>query len=210
MTELQQLRAFDVRFEYGLRRTVWLVRAHGAPRAAGPSGPVAKVAKEADPESRRPYRVFEGPALDRPVGTVSQAVALDAEGFEIGRIHVESERRLLADDQIWTFTQAGLDPLHGTPRGLASRARHNAVVGEALENGLTDLLSAHRMRFRAPGSEGFELTRRAGVHSRYRVAVHDDQVNRLLVLACIARFDSEYGTTDVRKLLPSVVGLFRR
>jgi hypothetical protein len=68
---------------------------------------------------------------------------------------------------------------------------------------------AHSLRYRSSISEGFELTRRPGVNSRYDVRVHDPRIDRLLVLSAVSYFESEHGDADVRKILPSIGGLFR-
>ncbi|MDH6144252.1 hypothetical protein P3T35_006291 [Kitasatospora sp. GP30] len=71
------------------------------------------------------------------------------------------------------------------------------------------MVLAHSLRYRSSISEGFELTRRPGVNSRYDVRVHDPRIDRLLVLSAVSYFESEHGDADVRKILPSIGGLFR-
>jgi hypothetical protein len=204
---MHTLNQFQVSFTFRRRETTWLI-------ADGNDTPVARLHKPADPDSRKPYRVYGGPALDHLLGYVAISIALDADGRELGRVRHRSHtswglRSGLLTDEDWTVTQPGLGTLEGRPAGLGSRARHAIGVGNVMDNVLTDVVLAHTLRYRGATSEGFELTRRPGVNSRYDVRIHDPRVNRLLVLAAVAYFDSEHGDADVRKILPSIGGLFR-
>lgn len=204
---IRTLDAFSVAFAYRRRETTWLVH------APGQDAPVARVHKAAAPDSREPYQVYGGPQLDELLGLLSGRRALAADGSRIGEVTWAGRNGLrggLLADEKWTCVQDGLGELDGRPVGLGSRARHAYVVGSLLDNGLTDLLLDHSLRYRDESSEGFEFSRRSGVRSRYDVRVHDPRVNRLLVLAAVGRFESEHGTADVRTLLPSIDGLFRR
>jgi hypothetical protein len=205
---IHTLNHFQISFTYRRRETTWLIHQHGG------DTPVTRLHKPADPGSRKPYRVYGGPALDHLLGYVAISIALDADGRELGRVRHERHtswglRNGLLTDEDWTVSQPELGTLHGRPAGLGSRARHAIVVGPVLDNLPTDVVLAHSLRYRGATSEGFELTRRPGLTSRYDVRIHDPRVSRLLVLAAVAYFDSEHGDADVRKILPSIGGLFR-
>jgi hypothetical protein len=206
---IQDLDRFSVDFEFRRKETAWTVRADGSRSA----GPVARGHKPAALNSRKPYQVHGGPNLDQLLGHVGLSIALGPDGSGIGTVSRRSleglDGGLLADEE-WTFAQQGLDVLHGRPAGLGSRARHTFAVGDVLDNGLTDVLLKHTLRYRGEQSDGFEVTRRPGVRSRYHVRIHDQRLDRLLVLAAVVHFDNEHGDTDVRKLLPSISGLFQR
>ncbi|WP_042407799.1 hypothetical protein [Streptacidiphilus carbonis] len=206
MNSLDTLDSFNVRFEFRQNETTWTVC------AGKMDEPLARLHKQGAVNSIKPYEVYGGPGLDELLGRVAISIALGPDGTRLGTVSRRAQDGLeggpLTDEE-WTFTQEGLGALRGTPLGLGSRARHTYVVSNVIDNGLTDVLLEHRLRYRAPDSEGFELTRRSGVRSRYDVRIHDPRVSRLLVLAAVAYFDEEHGDIDIRKLLPSIAGLFR-
>ncbi|TQF03706.1 hypothetical protein E6W39_17555 [Kitasatospora acidiphila] len=204
---IHALNEFSVNFTYRHRETTWLIHRNGS------DAPVARLRKPEAPDSLKPYQVYGGPQLDELLGHVANSIALAPDGRRLGRVRLRSKQWGLRDglstDEEWTFAQDGLGELHGQPMGLGSRARHAFVVGNLMDNVLTDVVLAHSLRYRSIISEGFELTRRPGVNSRYDVRVHDPRINRLLVLSAVSYFESEHGDADVRKILPSIGGLFR-
>ena len=204
---IRTLDAFGVAFEFRRTETIWTVRAKGQ------DAPVARVYKQGAVNSAKPYEVYGGPGLDELLGRIAHVFAVRPDGTRIGTVARNArggfDGGLLTDEE-WLFAQEGREVLTGKPVGLGSRARHAYVVGGVLDNGLTDVLLEHNLRYRGAESAGFELSRRSGVRSRYDVRIHDPAVDRLLVLSAVGHFDLEHGDSDVRKLLPSIGGLFRR
>lgn len=98
----------------------------------------------------------------------------------------------------WTFAQSGLPVLHGEPAGANSALRHSFPLRMVLGNGIADSALSFRLRFRAPGSAGFEFTRLAGVRGRYAVRVHDDRLSRLLILSAVVRHCA-FSDSDIRQ-----------
>lgn len=204
---IQHLDSFDVTFEFHRNETTWTIR------TGGRDAPVARLHKQAAVNSVKPFEVHGGPGLDRLLGHVAIGIALGPDGARIGTVAHQTLGGLeggLLTDELWLFRQQDLGVLEGRPVGLGSRARHAFGVGSLVDNGVTDVFLEHRLRYSNADTDGFELTRRSGLRSRYDVRIDDPRVNRLLVLSAVAYFDELHGDSDVRKLLPSIGGLFRR
>jgi len=186
---LQALDAFAVSIDYGRAHTTFEVRADGR------RDPVARMHKDGAYDTAHPYRVSTGPQFADFAGYVTPFSAMSADGAEIGSVRLR-ERTLRTDE--WTVTQHGLAALTGLPKGLNSRLRHGSPLRLIPRQDLADVLLSVRLGFRAPESPGFELTRRVGVRAHYGVRIHDPRVDRLLVLACVAHFNT-YASVDPRK-----------
>ncbi|MEU9075172.1 hypothetical protein [Kitasatospora sp. NPDC048538] len=183
---LAALTELTVAVDYGRAHTTFLVHADGS------RAPVARMHKDAAYDHSAAYRVFGGPRLDQLLGHVDNFSAAAADRSPIGR--VDHRSRSWRPD-LWTFEQHGLAALEGEPVGLANRARRSLPL---LDRGVVDTALAFRMHYRSAESAGFELTRHAGVRATYGVRIHDPRISRLLVLACVAHFNT-YSTADPRK-----------
>ncbi|MER7753720.1 hypothetical protein [Kitasatospora sp. NPDC097643] len=187
----ESLSAFTVAIDYGRAHTTFLVHADGAAQ------PVARMHKDAAYDHSAPYQVFGGPGLDQLLGHVTGFAAIGPDRSPIGK--VDHQSRSWRHD-LWTFAQQGLAVLEGEPVGLGNKARRSLPL---LDRGVVDAALTFKLRYRSAESAGFELTRHAGVRATYSVQVDDPRISRLLVLACVAHFNT-YGTADPRKALVDV------
>ncbi|MEU9041601.1 MULTISPECIES: hypothetical protein [unclassified Kitasatospora] len=188
---IDSLTAFTVAIDYGRAHTTFLVHADGSP------GPVARMHKDAAYDHSAPYQVFAGPGLGQLIGHVNNFSAIAADRTLIGRV---GHRSRSWRHDVWTFDQNGLAVLEGEPVGLANKARGSLPL---LGSGVVDAALPFELRYRSAESAGFELTRHAGVRATYAVRIHDPRISRLLVLACVAHFNT-YGTADLRKSMVDV------
>lgn len=149
-------------------------------------------------DSLHPYQVHTGPQRDQFVGYVTPFGAKTADRVKTGS--VDFSGRFLRSEK-WVVTQHNLSyPLTGLPEGPNSRLRHGSLLRLIPFQQKTDVIFPFRLRFSSPRSAGFELTRSAGIRSRFTVAIHDPAVDRLLTLACVAQFALfAENVTDPRK-----------
>ncbi|RXS85658.1 hypothetical protein EST92_07610 [Streptomyces sp. TM32] len=192
---IESLNSFTVSVEYARAHTTFLVRADGQRE------PAARVHREVHYEGLRPYTVTAGPGLTECVGHLNEWKAWLPDRTLVGT--VEHSRRTNSADR-WTFAQHDLGELTGAPVGAGSRLRHASPLRMAFDAVQVNNVLSHRLRFRSHESEGFELSRPAGVRSGYEVTVHDPRVSRLLVLACLVQFN-RYVASDPRKNLVDLV-----
>lgn len=175
---IESLDAFTCVPEFSRKHTTFRVYAQGQKE------PVARAHKDSAWDTRFPYHVFEGPGLDRLVGYVTPWEAMTADRVRIGRVDRRSGSAARRDK--WSFQQSGLPELLGGPDGRATKLRHSFPLRAVLANAPADALFSLRLLFQGAGSNGFELTRQSGLNPRYSVRIHDERVDRLLVLACVA------------------------
>ncbi|WP_329116270.1 hypothetical protein [Streptomyces sp. NBC_01465] len=156
--------------------------------------PAARLHKDGAYETRNPYQVHAGQDLAQLLGYVTPFAAVAPDRTEIGTVR-NREGGLRKDT--WTVTQHGLATFDGTPDGANSKLRHASPLRLIPFRELGDNLLSFRLRFRAPQSQGFTVTRRAGVRATYEAKIDDPRVSRLLVLACIVQLNND--TVDPRK-----------
>jgi hypothetical protein len=156
--------------------------------SAGSDLPVMRLYKPYFYDSLHPLQAFVGPRLDRPAGWVTTVGAKSADGTKHGTVsHVTGSP---SRQESWTVEQRGLPALTGTPHGRGAKLRRTTPVAAVpFAGGALDLVLDYRIRFRGEGSEGFEFSRRKGVHARYALRLHDRRVNLLLALAAVVRYD---------------------
>ncbi|AJT68792.1 hypothetical protein [Streptomyces chattanoogensis] len=186
---IQAPEAFTVSVEYSRNHTAFHVHTDGRQE------PVARMQKDGGYDTRYPYRVYTGAGLDEFAGYVTPFAAMTAERAELGSVR-HRERTLRPDD--WTFTQHDLGVLTGLPEGGANKLRHGSPLRVVLDHAWGDALFSFKLRFSSAESAGFEFIRLAGVRARYRITVHDPRVSLLLILACVAQFNT-YAASDPRK-----------
>lgn len=200
---IQSLDSFTVSVDYGRKHTTFHVCVDGQ------HAPVVQMRKRGVYDSRYRYSVYAGPQLDELVGFVSNVGTEASDGqVKLGRVDHRSGG-LLGKDQ-WTFAQTDLPVLTGMPKGFSgklrdSRARSLAEclspsIIPAIASSVFDVSTSRCLLFSAQESTGFELIRRAGLRSRYAVKIHDDRINRLLVLACVVHYDT-FCTRDPRQAI---------
>lgn len=170
-------------------------------RQADPS-PVSPDSERAGPIATQPsFDVLAGTQLNQFAGRVTLGGAWAPDGTPVGTVKRRSGRLedlvpstglpalLYMGDSQWRVRQDGLPVITGQRSGLGARVRFN---------GLTNLVSSSDVladrgaiaglpftfRFKARGTEGFEIARPAG-QPRLAVTVHDPRINRLLVLSCV-------------------------
>jgi len=185
---IQSLTSFTVTADYGRAHTTYNIHVDGQ------NAPVARMHKDTVYSSLSEYRVYTGPDLDQLVGYATNFLARAADGTRLGRVH--TRRRALRDSE-WTVTQNDLGDLTGASVGAGTKLRRDSRLGNLLALPAAEFAFTTRLHFRSPESTGFELTRLRGVRARYAAQVHDDRVNRLLVLACVAQY-AEYHARDIR------------
>lgn len=186
---IQTLDEFTCVPEFGRKETTFDVHVKGQ------KAPVARVRKDGVTDSLRPYVVVDGPQLDQRIGWVNSVQALNAEGTVVGEVSRRS--RHYAEDDL-SVTQAGLPVLEGRPEGVQTRVTRSFPMNVVLGNVGAGYVLATRLRFSAPGCEGFSVARPQGVKSRYTVTIHDQRINRLVPLTCIL-YIARNLTGDVRQ-----------
>jgi hypothetical protein len=140
------------------------------------------------------YRVYTGPGLEQLDGYATDFGARSVDGTPLGRVHTRT--RLLRDGE-WIVTQNGLGELTGESVGAGTKFRRDSRLGNFFAVPASEFAFTTRFHFRSPESAGFELTRLRGVRARYAAHIHDERVNRLLVLACVAQY-AEHHAQDIR------------
>lgn len=195
--ELRALTSFSAKVRLSTSRTILdVLPAEGAP-------PVARMTKVGPLRKRAAYELFTGPGLKTVAGQLSPSGALDAEGRSLGIVNLTAGRvpdadvhplhgglrtNAVADPRRWRVVQPGLPPLSGQPVDRAARLNYNHVTGVMDKIGFgikVDYRGILTFRFSAPGCEGFTVavtSRKA----RHDVTVHDERVDRRLILACLA------------------------
>lgn len=187
---IRSLDSFTVSVDYGRAHTTFNVHADGRRE------PVARMHKdEAYDHMRKLYGVYTGAQLSELIGYVQPFAAIAADRTPIGK--VDHKRQPFGKDH-WVFTQNDLGVLTGTAAGISSKAKLTFPLNIVLDRAVVDAALAFRLHFRSPESKGFEMAREAGVRATYAVKIHDARVNRLLVLALIAQFNT-FVTSDLRK-----------
>ncbi|MQY32538.1 hypothetical protein SRB17_04890 [Streptomyces sp. RB17] len=188
---IQSLSSFTVTADYGRAHTTYNVHVDGQ------QTPVARMHKDTVYSSPSEYRVYTDPGLDQLVGYVTDFSAKLADRTPLGK--AETRNRALRDVE-WTVIQNGLGELIGKSAGVSTKLRRDSRLGNLLAVPASEFAFTTRLHFRSPESAGFELTRLRGVRARYAATIHDDRVNRLLILACVAHY-AEHHAQDIRQPL---------
>lgn len=198
---LDSLTDFTVIPSYHRARTRFDVYAEGS------RDPVAQVRGDRGPDTLRPLDVFTGPALDQAAGWVNAVLAIGPDRARIGK--VAGGKRLFGKDR-WVFAQNGLPELQGKRAGALGSLRDAAPIArDFLTGGVADAALSARLRFSAPGCQGFEFTRQSGIKTRYKVRVHDERVSRLLVLACVLYYDRFVNADPRREIASATANPFK-
>ncbi|WP_042387569.1 hypothetical protein [Streptacidiphilus melanogenes] len=194
--DLQSLDAFTVGIDYGREHaTFWVT-------PAGQSEPVVRMHKDHPYDvAVRPYYVYPVAAPEQLLGYVKMGKAWDAQQTEIGAVGDMRKPQRMHQGPI---VQHGLGALTPTRPGVRGTVHKVAAFVEDLVGGglLTDhdvldaAIAAH-VHCAGPTSQGFELTRRAGVTATYEVVVRDPRVSRLLILAYVDCFN-DHSAFDLR------------
>ncbi|MFF4576425.1 hypothetical protein [Streptomyces sp. NPDC001410] len=108
---------------------------------------------------------------------------MSADRLPLGKV---GSRRWALRDGEWTVIQDGLGELTGESVGVGTKLRPDSRLGNLIAVPASEFAFITRLDFRSPESAGFELTRLRGVRARCAATIHDDRVNRLLVLDCVA------------------------
>lgn len=177
---LDSLTDFTLLPEYHRDRTLYHVHA----KTAG--GAVALLRSDDIYDSGRPLQVLTGPGLDQPAGWVSWSGAKNADGTVLGKV---SRKRGVVRKDAWIFAQHGLPELQGERPGVVGAMRETLPARMVLGEGLKDTALSLRLRFSAPGCDGFEFTRPPGLRAKYRVRVRDERISRLLAIACVIHYN---------------------
>lgn len=177
---IDTLSEFTVAPEYHRDRTLYHVRRKD-------SDLVAQLRADAPVRNlRNGLQVFTGPALDQPAGWVSWTEAKTPDGVPVGTIGRQNRG---SRKESWIFAQADLPELSGELSGATGVLRNNWVLRDALSDNLVGGTIPLRLRFRGSGCAGFEINRSPGMRAKYRVRIHDERISRLLVLACVVRYN---------------------
>lgn len=196
---LERLTSFDVVPHYERKRTSYAI--------VDPEGQtVAEMRKDTGYMAGGSLKLFVGSELDRHVGWINEIFAVGPDGARLGMVgvngpddasdHTPGVLRFFgfgmgAGEELsfrtgFVFEQVGLPAMEARPADPVRRVLPNLlrgfVPGEAV---------AERIRFSAPGSDGFELYRPAGLQPTYSITIHDDRVSRILVLSVILRVSQD-------------------
>ncbi|MFC1402381.1 MULTISPECIES: hypothetical protein [Streptacidiphilus] len=194
------LRELTLTSRHTLHTTTFEVSVEGQP------DPVVRLHKDHVFTSVHALAVHSGPGLDVLEGWVTPRWAADENKTRLGTVdHTDS--RVVGGER-WTFEQIGLPALVGRPTGT-TRARYSGPLNLAPMKRTMDMLFTYRVRFRGPGSEGFEFARLAGTrHPRYSLRLHDERVSTLLALSAVYYYDRVLDD-DPRKGLMNAFKSFR-
>jgi hypothetical protein len=188
ITELQAVTSFSVTPRYGRNETSLDVNMTGQP------APIARLFKASQYDSRRPLQVLVGPQLTDLAGYVNSFAAYAPDRTKIGVIG--SRRRPLGTKR-WHLDQPGLPTLTAKPTG-ASSLRYRFPLALVLAGTIANSFLPFHFRFQSKDSQGFTVSRRAGVRARFTVIMHDPRLDRRLVLATVVAL-SQYESNDLRQ-----------
>jgi hypothetical protein len=168
---------------------------------AGASQPVARMTKLGALRKRAAYELWTGRELTAPAGQLSASGALDAAGNSLGVVNLSGGKKTDADihplsgglksyvsdnPTRWRVIQPGLQPLTVRAMDRRTRLRHNRAAEVADTIGLPNLVGGPQtFGFSGPDCAGFTITLYSS-KSRLEVTVHDERVDRRLILACVA------------------------
>jgi hypothetical protein len=187
-TEFQTLTSFTVSPSYGRNETTLDVVAAGQPT------PVARLFKASQYDSRQPLQLLVGPQLADPAGYVNGFAAYAADRTKLGTI---TSRRRPFGTRRWQLEQPGLPALTAKPTGT-SALRYRFPFALLLTGTLANSFLPFRYRFHGTDCQGFTVSRRAGIRARFTVTVHDQRVDRRVVLASVVAL-SHYESNDLRQ-----------
>ncbi|MGW1914526.1 hypothetical protein ACWCQS_28295 [Streptomyces sp. NPDC002076] len=188
---IQSLSSFNITAHYGRAHTTYNVHVDSQ------KAPTARVHKDTVFSSLSEYQVYTGPGLDQLVGYVNSVGAKSIDRTPLGK--VEMRKRVGLEDQL-TVIQNGLGELTAEPVGVSTKLRRDSRLVNLVATPASEFAFTTRLHFRSAESAGFELTRRRGVRARYAVTVHDDRVDRLLILACVVHY-ARFHAEDIRQPL---------
>ncbi|WP_274917845.1 hypothetical protein [Streptomyces sp. WZ-12] len=185
------LNSFTVTVEYAHSHTTFLARVKDR------QDPVVRAHKETHYDGARPYTVTTGQALTECVGYINEWQAWLPDRTPVGSVERKSPTH--GADR-WTFAQRDLGELTGEPVGAGSLLRLDSPVRMAFDIAQVNDILPHCLRFGSDASEGFEVSRPAGIRSNYEVTVHDPRISRLLLFSCLTQFN-RFVASDPRKNL---------
>lgn len=125
------------------------------------------------------------PGLDRLARCVTNFGVRSADRLPLGRVGTHGWA--LRDGE-WTVIQDGLGELTGESVGVGTKLRRDSRLGNHFAVLASEFAFTTRLHIWLPESAGFELARLRGVRARCTATIHDDRVNRLLILACVANY----------------------
>jgi hypothetical protein len=172
-------------------------------RVPGQADPVARVTKESNYSTPRPFQVHTGPGPGEFAGYVTPFAAYGPDRTKLGTI--KSRHRVLRPDR-WQVDQPGLGVLPAHPAG-PGRIRYVFPFSLVLSGNVTNAVLPFIFRFRSARSAGFTVHRKAGLRARFTVAVHAPEVDRLIVLATVVALN-QFESTDLRQEAVDLAGPF--
>jgi hypothetical protein len=192
---------------------------------AGASQPVARMTKVGALRKRAAYELLIGPQLTTPAGQLSASGALDAAGNALGIVNLSGGKKADADihplsgghhtyasgnPTKWRVIQPRLPPLAVRGMDRRTRRRYNRAAELVDTIGLPNpyALGPQTFGFSGPGCAGFTVTLDSG-KSRLDVTVHDQRVDRRLILACLAALTLSC-MDNMRREVTEVLTYFRR
>lgn len=187
-TELHTLTSFTVTTKYGRNQTILDVVATGHPT------PIARLFKASQYDSRQPLQLLVGPQLADPAGYISGFAAYAADRTKLAT--VVSRRRPFGVRR-WQLEQTGLPALTAKPTGTSS-IRYRFPLAIVLTGTLANGFLPFQFRFRSAASEGFTVSRHAGIRARFTVTVHDPRLDRRIILATVVAL-SKHESSDLRQ-----------
>jgi hypothetical protein len=182
--------SFRVLFHYSRSETTADVLTDGKP--------VARLTKAGPPASAQPFHLT---VADAPAGIIGGPIAYGPDGTQLGRVHSRGgglgKRR-------WSVEQPGLGTLTAKAVGV-SGLRYRWPQSIVLASSPANSVLPFAFHFKDAGSTGFTIRRRAGVRAEFDVDIHDERVDRRVVLAAVlglARDESN----DLRSEIADITG----
>jgi hypothetical protein len=192
---------------------------------AGASQPVARMTKVGALRKRAAYELWTGPQLTSPAGQLSASGAMDIAGTPVGIVNLSGGKkadvdihplsgglRSYASDNPtkWRVIQPGLPPLNVRALDRRTRRRHNRAAEVVDTIGLPNpyAFGPQAFGFSGPGCAGFTVTLYAS-KSRMDITVHDQRVDRRLILACLAALTLKC-MDNMRGDITDLLSYFRR
>lgn len=182
--------SFRVLFHYGRSEVAVDVVASGTP--------VARLVKAGAPVSAQPFHLT---VAGEPAGVIGGPVAYGPDGAQVGRVH---SRMGVVGRNRWSVEQPGLGTLTAKAVGL-SGLRYRGPQSMLLASGPANAVLPFRFHFAGDGSRGFTVHRRPGVRAEFDVEVHDQRVDRRVVLAAVLEL-SKHESNDVRAEIADITG----
>jgi hypothetical protein len=191
LAKLQALTSFKIIKKYSRTKEIYTVTAENQ------ASPHALLLNSEQDGWHHPLQVMVGPQLDILAGYVDSSSALTARRGRVGIVS-GSHRNLFAPRK-WVATQDKMLPLTGHPKKISS-PRYLPPQSFFLDGPIAEYILPFNYDFNSGESHGFTISRSIGFRPRYTITVHDDAIDRRIILATVVLLD-RHASKDLRQKL---------